>query len=250
LVTILSLLKDVQLYDGLRGDGESYRHYCWYALDPHTLTPETLGGTEGKSDWLRLGNFAPSGEGKFVRLVSAGLQDTSNIYHAASLQPAIARVSALLAKSQRVEALLEKLSSSLSRTREAAFWMEHLVQPVRWTLGFLKSHLKLFLSYGRFVEALEQVQAGQDAAAALLEGQTLCREALHDQHVYMCLRPGFAGDYPQEINPDTLRCLIAAWQDLARRPEQILQLDLCSFLDQAENQSAGTPAREPTGTAI
>jgi len=40
-----------------------------------------------------------------------------------------------------------------------------------------------------------------------------------------------------EINPETLRTLVAWWRRLAREPELARDLDVCAFLDRVEAEA-------------
>jgi hypothetical protein len=109
------------------------------------------------------------------------------------------------------------------------------VQPLRWTAAFLRCRTALSLSYCCYVAAQEQVRGREDATSLLVEGEILVREALNMQDLYIRLRPGFSySDYPHEIRQETIRSLLMAWRKLVDNPDACLELDLCQFLDRAE----------------
>jgi len=108
-----------------------------------------------------------------------------------------------------------------------------------WTLLCPTAINQVWVADLTYIRLREAVLAGRDTAADAAEGLTLCRGALDAQAEYIRLRPGFAVDYPLEVNTDTLRCLAVEWRRLITEPERCRDLDICAFLDRVEAEAAG-----------
>ena len=61
------------------------------------------------------------------------------------------------------------------------------------------------------------------------------RAALLSQDLYSRLKPGFAEDYPNEVQPATLQALRATLLACRAEPARMRDLDVCALLDDAEN---------------
>ena len=231
-VAVAETIRDVQLYDGLEA-GEYVTYYTLWGLDPHRLAPETIPLPN------RVGPFAHYDENsRFVSLVRPGAEDTQGIYTGANLAPAEKRLRRLRDRLDQAETGIDSLEAGLPVGGERAFWEQHLIEPLRWTVAFLRSRTALSLSYCRYVAAQEQVRGCGDAAGVLAEGKDLVHEALSMADSYIRLRPGFSfGDYPQEVRQETIRRLLAGWSTLVEQPGACLELDLCQFLDRAEREA-------------
>jgi len=230
----LDLLLDVQMYHE-HNDRDFWTNYDCWGLDPYLAAPDALPVPPGTPIMWdhRPELFAIPGSA-FVRLVMPGAQDPHGVMTWENFQPAIAATTALRAQLDEVAAQMDIVQRAAVQTPDIAFWVEQVLQPMHWTLVYLNSRLNLFLSYGSYLQAQEAVRNGADASAAIAEGQTFCRQALDELMTYIRLKPGFASDYPREINPATLHALLEDWAGFAVSPECVTKLDLCAFLDQAE----------------
>ena len=227
-VSVLETMRDIQLYEGLEV-GEYVNYYSRWGLDLHKLAPETLTGESP---------FAQSPEGDFqpfIRIVAEGAEDKQELYTSSNCAPAEKRLRGLRAKLGRVESDVERLEAMLFTRCDRSFWEEHLIQPLRWTAAFLKSHTALGISFCNYVKVREWVAQGKDTSDLVTEGEDLSREALEAQDLYVRLRPGFSMvDFPKEVNPEVIRYLIDAWRALITHPEHCQDVSLLAFLDRAE----------------
>ena len=233
-VSVLETMKDIQLYEGLEV-GEYVNYYSRWGLDLHKLAPETLTG-ESPFAQSPEGNFQP-----YIRIVTEGGEDKQEFYTSSNCAPAEKRLRGLRAKLVQMESDIECLEILLFARRDRSFWDEHLIQPLRWTTAFLKSHAALAISFCSYTKVREWVAQGKDTTDLVSEGEALTREALEAQDLYVRMRPGFSMvDYPKEINPEVIRHLINEWRNLMTYPEQCQDLPLLTFLDRAERQALET----------
>ncbi len=209
----LDTLLYVQLYHE-RNDRDFWANYDCWGLDPYLATPDVLPIPAGTSImWdKRPEIFAnvPAGSA-FIRLVLPGYRDTQGVFTWKNLQPACSMTATLRAQLHDVETGMDCVQRAALQTPDVAFWLEQVIQPMRWTLAFLKSRLDLFLSYGSYLQAQQAFRDGADAAAFIAEGRQRCRQSLDHLMTYIRLKPGFSGDYPRELNPATLQCLLEDW---------------------------------------
>jgi len=227
---IAATIQDVQLLEGLE-PGEAAGYYSRWGLTLHKLAPDTLPAE---------GPLKPfEGDGRFVRLVEAGSEDTRGDYTSRRCAPALERVLSLRSKIERAIEMLTVLRDTMPTGQDGPVWNKLVLLPLRVTARFLQCRVLLAQSYLTYIRMREAVLKGQDAAADADEGLALCRQALAAQGEYVRLRPGFAVDYPREINPDTLRSLITWWRRLRAEPQLCRDLDVCAFLDRAETDASG-----------
>jgi len=227
---IATLLQSVQMLDGLQ-DGEfSGSYYSFWGLDLHRLAPEALPRDGGlKALWRDEARL------QYLRLVKAGAADGDGVYTTERCAPAARRLAALRAKLEQALEKIPVLQGNLPATAEGGAWYELALLPLRWTARFLQSRVLLTQSCLAYIRLREEALAGRNTAAEAAEGLALCQQALAAQDEYIRQRPGFCiCDYPKEINPATLRNLIAAWRRLAQEPGLARDCDICALLDRAE----------------
>jgi len=227
LLDTMLTLKDVQVLEGLEPGEEPGGYYVRWGLSLHRFAPDAL-PADGP---LRTNDQAGP---KFPRLVHAGSADADGIYTSQRCAPALKRILSMRAKLDRAFDGIARLSQSLPAGVDGPQWNELVILPLRVTARFLQARLLLAQSYLTYIRLRENHLAGRDTAADAVEGLNLCRGALDAQAEYIRLRPGFCRFYPMEINPATLRNLIAAWKRLAKEPVLCRDLDICEFLDKAE----------------
>ena len=225
---IAATFQEVQLLEGLEPGEEPGGYYSRWGLNLHRLAPETL-PAEGP---LRVFER----RGKLVRLVEKGSADPRGDYTSERCAPALQRILSLRAKIEHALGQVPILRDNLPDGEDPLVWNEFVLLPLRLTARFLQCRVLLAQSYLTYIRMREGVLKGQDTAADATEGAALCRQALAAQDEYIRLRPGFAIDYPQEINPDTLRNLIIWWRRLRAEPELCRDMDICAFLDRVETE--------------
>ena len=229
---VAGALKEVQLLDGLES-GEFPAYYTFWGLDLSRLAPEAI-----PADGPLRAVWADRPWSGKLRLVAADAADPGGLYTSERCASALARILSLQGKLERALSQLPALVANLPAGVDGPQWNELVILPLRVTARFLQARLLLAQSYLTYVRLREGVLAGRDTEADAGEGLALCRQALDAQDDYIRLRPGFAGDYPLEVNPDTLRVLIARWRRLGRKPHLCRDLDICAFLDRAETKAA------------
>lgn len=236
-VSIAEEILAVEMLEGFE-PGEYASFYSLWGLNVNKLAPDRL-PIDGE-----LRAVSAEGRPKHVRLVARGAVDAHRRYTGGKCAAVLARIRRLRGRLRRAERSLDSLEAPLARHRERAFLLEHLVQPVRWTIRFLESRLLVSEASATYVLAREEQRRGRDVADLLAAGRDCCRAALAAQDDYIRARPGFGADYPQEVCADTLRILAREWEALQRDPGRLAALDVCAFLDAAEQEyegSAGSP---------
>jgi hypothetical protein len=222
------LVKNVQMYDDTEV-GEVCGYYSWWGLDLGRYAPASAiaGGP------LVASTFNAQGK-RFVRLVPPGTRDTAGLYTAAACAPAEQAIQRLLGKldvAERENGAFEELAAGHA---QRAFWLEHVVTPTRLTIAFLRTRLLLASVYCRYIAAREAFLGGGEARGGLQAARELCRAALLAQDEYSRLKPGFAEDYPCEVQPLTLHALGRALAQCQAEPERLRGLDICALVDGAE----------------
>ncbi len=239
LVTALDTLQDVQLYHR-RHAQKFLTNYDNWGLDPYLATPDSLPiPPDTPILWdYRPDIFAITDQAtRFIRLVKAGMTDAHGTFTRENLQPALEVTAKLRAQLIEIEDTLQTVRHAVLQTPDVDFWVEHLLQPMRWTLAYLRSRTDLFLSYGCYLRAQQAYRQQQDPTLPLAEGARRCRSVLDHLNIYVRFKPGFANDYPREIRLETTRLLLEDWQRFAQHPELLQQWDLCAWLDQAEKRA-------------
>jgi len=232
---IATTIQDVQLLEGLEPGEEPGSYYSRWGLDINKLAPETLAEGPLQVDDQAAGGVL--GGQRFVRLVKAGSADQQGDYTSERCAPALKRLLSLRSKIEHAIEKMRVLKDNLPTGENSCVWNEFVLLPLRVTTRFLQARILLAQSYMTYIRMRERVVQGLDTSADAAEGQTLCRQALDAQDEYIRLRPGFAGDYPKEVNPDTLRNLICWWQRLSNEPQLCRDLDICAFLDRVETET-------------
>jgi len=230
---VAAILQDIELLEGLEPGEASSGYYCYWGLNLARLAPDTL---PAEGDLRAVGRWWdgtwPSGK---MRLVKAGAADREGNYTSERCAPALRRLASLRSKSEHVFERLRILKENLPAGEDSEVWNDLVLQPLRVAARFLECRILLAQSYLTYISMRERVLQGNDAAADAGKGEALCRQALEAQDDYIRLRPGFnLLDYPEEVNPDTLRNLVALWAKLSREPRLCRDLDICQFLDRAE----------------
>lgn len=241
---IASTLQNVQLLEGLEPGESSSGYYCYWGLNLSKLAPGTLpqdGDLHAVGHWWD--GSPPMGK---LRLVKAGATDPQSAYTSERCAPASQRLASLRAKIERAISSLHTLKRNLPAGQGSEIWDELVIRPLRVTTRFLQCRILLAQSYLTYIGMRERVlNGGLEVAAAAAQGEVLCRQALEAQDDYICLRPGFnLLDYPEEVNPETLRNLVAWWKKLGKAPHLCREMDICQFLDRAEAETAGQGVAE------
>ncbi|NLG28746.1 MAG: hypothetical protein GX557_12600 [Chloroflexi bacterium] len=222
-------VKSVQMYEDTEV-GEVCGYYSWWGLNLGRYAPESaIAGAP-----LQASTFNAHGK-RFVRLVPPGTRDSAGLYTAAACAPARAAVLRLLAKLEEAERENTRFEDLAAAQAQRAFWLEHAVTPTRLTIAFLRTRLYVALACCTYVAARERSLSGCAAEALLEEAAEQVRAALLSQDLYSRLKPGFAEDYPNEVQPATLQALRATLLACRAEPARMRVLDVCALLDDAEN---------------
>lgn len=231
---VAALLQEVQLLEGLEPGEFPSGYYTFWGLNLSKLAPGTLPG-----DGPLRAAWADGAYSRKLRLVSPGAADPDGLYTSERCAVAGERLQSLAARLDRVLEQLPVLAEVLPGGLDGPHWNELVLCPLRVTARFLQSRVLLAQSYLTYIRLREAVLNERDTAADVAEGLALCRGALDAQDEYTRLRPGFAVDYPLEVNAAALRRLVAWWRRLAQEPGIARELDICAFLDRVETGAAG-----------
>jgi hypothetical protein len=234
LVRVAEEVLDVQMLEG-EEPGEYAGYYSLWGLNVNKLALSHL-PADGPLRAVTI-----DGRPKTVRLVAPGARDGNRLYGVRAATAVRRRAVRLLAVLARANRRLDTLESYLARRRERRFWLEHVVQPLRWTMQLLASRLNVARASAVYVLAREAQPRGPQVHELLLEGRACTRAALDLQDDYVRARPGFGADYPQDVCADTLRILAAEWDALEREPARLAERDVCEFLDAAERAHEARP---------
>jgi hypothetical protein len=231
---IASTIQDVQLLEGLE-PGEFEAYYTHWGLNLNKLAPETL-QADGCLQAVCQGPY--DDYAMYIRLVKAGSKDIRGDYTSEHCQPAMKRLMSLRSKIEHALDKIQVLKDTMPLGRDSYIWNELVLLPLLWTARFLQARILLAQSYLTYITMREGVSKGLNMMANAMEGESLCRQALSAQDEYIRLRPGFNRcDYPKEIDPETLRNLVAWWRKLRSKPQLCLDLDICAFLDKVETEA-------------